>query len=189
MELVFANMRILVAYYSETGNTKKVAEAIHGAALINEDAELRRIQDVSPEDLGKFNLLILGSPCHDADLARPFKQFLDSLPHNPPFKFAGFFTHATFTPEQRERRKELFAEWAGKCGPTFVQTCQEKGITFLGYFHCMGAASAPIEAFIHRTIITDEAEWEEYLPELRSHPNSTDLENAKTFTTDIISKI
>jgi flavodoxin len=181
-------MKILVAYYSETGNTRKVAEAISEQASINHDATLKKTQDVSPDELKDYDLLFLGSTCHDADLARPFKRFLDTLPQNSRFKLAGFFTHATYTPNHTTRRKELFVQWAGKCAPTFEQLCQEKEIKFLGYFHCMGAPSKPIEAFIHREIIPSDKEWKEYLPEVKTHPNSQDLEDAKHFALKVISK-
>ncbi len=182
-------MKILIAYYSETRNTQKIAEAIHKAVSADNEVKLSKIQDVSSDELISYDVLFLGSSCHDADLARPFIRFLDNLPHHPKFKIAGFFTHATFTPDHTARRKELFAQWAGKCVPTFERKCQEKRIRFLGYFHCMGAPSAPIEAFIHREIIVSDDEWAEYLSEVRTHPNSKDLENAALFANNIISKL
>jgi flavodoxin len=182
-------MKILVAYYSETGNTKQVAQAMYGAASTDHEVTMSRIKEVKVDELTDYDLLILGSCCHDADLARPFKYFLDILPQNPPFKLAGFFTHATFTPEHTKRRKQLFARWAGRCGPTFEHMCQEKKIDFLGYFHCMGAASEPIEAFIRREIITSDEEWKEYQPDLITHPNSKDLDDAKRFIFQTIEKL
>ena len=53
----------------------------------------------------------------------------------------------------------------------------------------MGKASPDIEAFIKREIITDEVEWEKYLPELRSHPDITDIKNAKDFALEILGKL
>ena len=181
-------MKILVAYYSETGNTQKIAEAIHEAASANASVELSKIQDVSADSLSNYDVLFLGSCCHDSDLARPFKRFLEDLPQNPGFKLAGFFTHATFTPDQTSRREELFKQWAGRCGPTFERVCHEKEIAFLGYFHCMGAPSKPIEVFIRREIITSDEEWKDYLPEVLAHPNLQDFKNAQEFVQRIISE-
>jgi len=56
---------------------------------------------------------------------------------------------------------------------------QEKQIAFLGYFHCQGAPSPPIETFIHNTIVTDKEEWESYIREVREHPNKADLQHAR----------
>ena len=182
-------MKVLVAYYSETGNTQKVAEAIHEQASKNHDTTLKKINDVLIDELKDYDLLFVGSTCHDADLARPCKRFLDKLPNRPQFKLAGFFTHATYMPDHTPRRKELFVKWAGKCRPTFEKLSQEKSIQFLGYFHCMGAPSKPIEAFIHREIIVSDEEWSEYLPEVKAHPNSQDLKNAQRFALEVISQL
>ena len=38
-------MKVLVAYMSQTGNTKKVAEAIYGA--IPQPKEIKRVEDVT----------------------------------------------------------------------------------------------------------------------------------------------
>ena len=53
----------------------------------------------------------------------------------------------------------------------------------------MGKASPPIEHFIHQEIVTDEDEWNEYLPELHKHPTPEDMENAKKFAKKMITKL
>ena len=58
---------------------------------------------------------------------------------------------------------------------------QSQQIQFLSYFHCQGAPSAPIEAFIHNTIITDEDEWAAYVADARTHPDAGDLARARAF--------
>lgn len=181
-------MKILIAYYSETGNTKQVAKAIYEEASRGHDVELAKLQDVSVDALSNFQLVFLGVPCHDADLAKPLKRFLVTLPENPDFILAGFFTHAVYMPEETTRKKELYKKWAGKCVPSFESVCQKKSIKFLGYFHCCGSPSPPIETFIHHVIITSDEEWKEYLPEIRNHPSSEDLKNARDFARTIIRK-
>ena len=179
-------MKILIAYYSETGNTKQVAEAIYEEASRDHDVELVELQDVSIDALSNSQLVFLGTPCHDADLAKSLKRFLAILPENPDFILAGFFTHAVYMPEETSRRKELYEKWAGKCVSSFERVCQEKSIKLLGYFHCCGSPSPPIETFIHQVIITSAEEWKEYLSEIRKHPNFEDLQNAKDFARTII---
>ena len=181
-------MKILVAYFSATGNTKKIAKAIHDEASLNHEVVLHQIGDVALTEINGYDVVILGAACHDSDLARPLKNFLSKLPQNPSFKLAGFFTHATYMPGGSARKTELFNKWAGKCGASFETTCQEKGIHFLGYFHCMGVPSKPIEEFIHREIIVSEDEWKTYLPEVKTHPNAEDLLKARKFVNDVIAK-
>ena len=181
-------MNVLVAYYSETGNTKKIAEAISEEVSSHHDVILERVRKLKITQLDAFDLVILGAACHDADLARPLKKLLAELPRNPAFKLAGFFTHATYMPGDSERNTTLFEKWAGKCGPSFETISQEKDIQFLGYFHCMGVPSKPIEWFIHQEIIVSDDEWQEYLPEVRTHPNAEDILNAKKFVKEVLAK-
>jgi len=181
-------MRALIAYFSQTGNTRLIAETIHSALSSKIQADIRTVRSVSSDALDTYDLLFVGAPCHDSDIVPAVKGFLDGLPVSPSFKLAGFFTHATNMPDT-ERNKALYAQWAGRCVPSFESPCKSKNIEYLGTFHCQGKASEPIENFIHQQIITDEEEWNEYLPDLRTHPTETDIENAKRFAEIILDKL
>jgi len=182
-------MNILIAYFSQTGNTAKVARAIYEAVSSRgHEVTLREIGEVTAESLNDYDLVYLGSTCHDTDLAKPAKRLLERISKQPPFKLAGFCTHATRMPEEDERARELYERWAGTCIRTFQRVSEEKQIAFLGYFHCQGAPSPPIEVFIHDTIVTDEAEWEMYIAEVRAHPNQEDVEEAGEFARQVLDK-
>ena len=182
-------MKILVTYYSQTGQTKKIAKVIHEAVAEKHESTLKKLSKVSVDNLNDYDLVFAGAPCHHSDLAAKLKKFLSSIPPNPSFKLAGFFTHACLPPENSEEDKLLFERWVGKCAPTFEQVVQEKNISFLGYFRCMGAASKMIEIFIRREIITDKNKWEEYLPDLRASPKAEDLANARAFALNVLQQI
>ncbi|MFX1318058.1 MAG: flavodoxin family protein [Promethearchaeota archaeon] len=179
-------MKILIAYYSETGNTAQVAQAMYEALSKDHDVVLMTVQEVSFDLLLGFELVFLGAAVHDSDLAKPLKRLLEVLPMNPSFKLAGFSTHAVYEPDGSSHKDALYEQWAGRCLPSFKVACREKSIQFLGYFHCQGVPSEPIERFIHREIITSKEEWNEYLPELRKHPTPEDLQNAKDFARKMI---
>ena len=150
-------MNILIAYFSQTGNTAKVAHAIREAVSSQDHrVRLQEIGEITSDTLTAYGLVFLGSACHDSDLAKPVKRILKEIASSPPFKLAGFVTHAAYTPEGGEREQEVYEEWASRCALSFHQASQEKQIEFLGYFHCQGAPSPPIEAFIRNTIVTDE---------------------------------
>ena len=53
-------MKILVAYMSSTGNTKKVADALYGE--IDCEKEIKPISEVN--DIGGWDLVFLGFPVH-----------------------------------------------------------------------------------------------------------------------------
>ena len=181
-------MKALVVYFSQTGNTQMIAEAIHETIATQGEADISTVRKVKPDTLNDYDLLVVGAPCHDSDLALPVKGFLEKLPESPSFKLAGFFTHATYTSDENGKIG-FYNEWAGRCIPSFENACKNKDIEFLGCFSCQGKASPPIEAFIRQEIIHDDDEWNKYLPELRTHPNSSDIENAKKFAQQIIGKL
>jgi flavodoxin I len=180
-------LNVLIAYFTQTGNTEKIAAAIHQAVLARgHEADLKSVADITAESLTAYDLVFVGSACHDADLAKPVKRVLEEIDPRPSFQLAGFTTHATHTPEGGERQQVLHQDWAGKCVESFGRLEQEKGIDFLGYFSCQGKPSPPIEAFIHRTIVTNEEEWTAYLAEVRRHPNEDDFRKAAEFAREIL---
>ena len=182
-------MRILVAHFTQTGNTAQVARAIYDAVSARgHTVDLRETQEVTAESLNGYDLVYLGSACHDSDLAKPVKRLLGEVDESPPFKLAGFVTHATQMPEDGERARELHERWAGECVRTFRRVSEEKQIPFLGYFHCQGAPSPPIEAFIHSTIVTDPDEWEAYIAQVRAHPDAEDLEKAGEYARQVLDR-
>ena len=180
-------MKVLVAYYSQTGNTKQIAEVIHSEVLSHgHEADLKPLAALTPESLHGYDLVFLGSACHSSDLAMPVKAMLEAITPSPHFRLAGFVTHSTYTPEGSGRRRELYEAWAGKCETSFERASQEKGIAWCGYFGCQGAPSAQIEVFIHQTILTDAAEWEAYIADARTHPDEEDIEKARAFARRVL---
>jgi flavodoxin len=176
-------MKVLVVYYSETSNTKRVAESISEEASRGHETGLKRLEEVNVEDLDGYDFIFFGSTCHDSDLAKPMIRFLEAIPPNPGFSMAGFYTHSSYKRDDRrfERAEEVFDEWAAKGLQTFERVSREKGIDYRGHFNCMGAPNPGIEAFIKSAIIHDEDEWARYIEEVRKHPDSEDLEDAKSF--------
>jgi len=179
-------MKVLIVYYSQTGNTKKIAEAIYEITSQSHDTQLKNLKEVKVDDLNNYDLVFLGSACHSADLAPPVLKFLEKTPTSPDFKLAGFFTHSVTPPEGSEINKVFYEKWAGKCIKAFEKTKTEKEVDFKGYFRCRGAPSPAIEEFIHKSIITDENEFQEYVEEAKKHPDKTDIEDAKKFAQEIL---
>lgn len=180
-------MRVLITYFSVTGNTEIIAkgmfDALNGLAG---EVKLNPINTQDPGDVADFDLVFIGSACHDADLAKPVKEFLDGIPSFDPIKIAGFATHATKLSQGGKRNKELYERWAGRCEGSFVQACQDKDIEFLGYYHCQGKPSPEIAEFIHQEIVTDEEEWKEYIEEVIKHPDGADIQNAKDYALQVL---
>lgn len=108
-------MKILIAYFTQTGNTEKIARAIYEEVLSQgHEVHLMSIADIASDSFNSYGLVFLGSACHDADLAKPVKRILEAIAKSPSFKMAGFATHATVTPKGGERERELYEKWAGR---------------------------------------------------------------------------
>ena len=180
-------MKVLVAYYSETGNTEKIAKAIYEEVSREHEAHLMRVKDISAETLNSYDLVFLGSACHSSDLAAPVKKLWKGLQESPKFKLAGFFTHSVWTPEQNERGQAIFDRWASKCMDSFESISKEKRIDFKGYYHCQGSPNPGIQKFIRSEIIRSHDEWKAYIQEARKHPSQEDLEKAADFARKIMS--
>ena len=70
-------MNILVAYYSQTGNTRKVAEAIFAGIRHNQKI-LLPIDQV--DDPGKYDLIFCGFPVQHHSIPATVTHFLKSIP-------------------------------------------------------------------------------------------------------------
>ena len=181
-------MKVLVTYFSKTGNTKMIAEAIHKITSQSNESTLKDFKKLKVQELNDYDLIFLGSACHHSNLAPPVLKFLKKIPQSSDFKLAGFVTHSTYSPEKSERHAKLFEEWAGKCERTFENLQNETKIDFRGFYRCMGKPSRLIEAFIHKKIITEDEEWAEYIVEVDKHPNETDVKKAKEFAQEILNE-
>lgn len=71
--------RILIAYDSRRGRTEQMALAVAGGARSVEGAqvEVRRVGDVTKEELLACDGLAVGSPVHTGMVSVPVKQFFD----------------------------------------------------------------------------------------------------------------
>ena len=68
----------MVAYYSRTGNTEKIAEYIgEGIRITGNSAELKKISEIKSEkDLEGYDGFVFGCPTYHRDLTAGMKTFL-----------------------------------------------------------------------------------------------------------------
>jgi len=71
-------MKVLVIYYSQSGNTKSMAEIVaDGARAEGVEVELKDVQEVKAEKLLKADGIIIGSPTYYGSMAYQIKQLFD----------------------------------------------------------------------------------------------------------------
>jgi NAD(P)H dehydrogenase (quinone) len=73
---------VLIAYYSQSGSTKQMAEAVAEGAKSVEGVEviLRSIEEVQSWELLHASAIILGSPVYNANVAPAMQEFVNSWP-------------------------------------------------------------------------------------------------------------
>ena len=170
-------MKVLVAYYSMSGNTEKLAKAIHDEASKSNESHLKKVDEVEPKWLNQHDVLFVGSPTHGGELSAPVKKFLTEIPKSPKFKVAAFITHSS--PDRADYEK---------CFKAFEAFGKEKGFTLLGCCDCQGRLAPEIQPYVKEARQASDAEFAEMMKSLDKRPNATDLRNARKFAREILSK-
>jgi len=70
--------RLLIAYYTGTGNTKRMAEAIgKGAEGLGVKVEVKRVEECRLDDLAEADGIVIGSPTYFSNVAWQVKKLID----------------------------------------------------------------------------------------------------------------
>lgn len=79
---LMAQPTVLISYYSKTGNTQAMAEAVaRGAARVEGvNVVLKTTEETTHEDLLNAGAIILGSPVYNANVAPQVQEFISSWP-------------------------------------------------------------------------------------------------------------
>ena len=57
-------MNVLVTYFSQSGNTEKIAKAICEEAAQANTADLKKLEDITPDEAAGYDFIFIGSPLH-----------------------------------------------------------------------------------------------------------------------------
>ena len=153
--------KALVAYYTETGNTLKIAESIYEA--LPGEKDIKALAEI--KSLDAYDLVFVGFPIHSHNIPKKVQDFLKKVPKN--MKIALFSTHGALTGSQLSR--EALESAAGLAS----------GANLLGTFTCRGRVPySVLEGLESRP---EHRAWAEMAASARSHPNATDLQEAKVF--------
>jgi NAD(P)H dehydrogenase (quinone) len=71
--------KILIIYYSSTGNTEKMAKLVEEGVKQEEGlaVETKKVEEVNAEELLEADGIIIGSPTYYGSMAAPIKELLD----------------------------------------------------------------------------------------------------------------
>ena len=161
-------MKVLIAYMSQTGNTKKVAEAIYDA--IPQPKDIKRVKDVT--SLEGYDLSFLGFPIHGSGPDKQAKTFLETQVKDR--AIALFITH--MAPEEAPPLQG----WIQKFKDAAV------GANIIGIFDCQGQASRLIKTVVR---INPNPQVRASVRASQGQPDAARLERARTFANEIMNSL
>ena len=153
-------MKSIVLYYSATGNTRKIAKAIHqGMKQSLEDCDIATIKEVAPRDLVKYDLIGLGGPIWGGREPANVQIYLRNLPDLKGKLAFPFCNHGSYP--------DGFMYWV-------VPALQKKGLTIIGYNDWYGGChQLPYILTVHPC---------------DGHPDEVDLQEAEDFGREIVKR-
>jgi len=150
-------MKVVVIYSSQTGNTEKIAYAIHtGVKQITGHCDIFRMKESNPRRLYEYDLIGVGAPTHGGKEPAWVDAFIKNM------RFVGgkhcfaFSTHAT-----------LPANFMA----SIIPKLKEKGLILIDYGDWYGDGHAQHHAYPWYT---------------HGHPDEIDLEEAEAFGREVV---
>jgi flavodoxin len=162
-------MKALVTYYSQTGNTEKLAHAIYDA--IHFEKELLPIKEVKSSH--GYDIIFIGFPVQAHSVPAAIHSFFKNLPDKQPIAF--FCTHGSIRgghlPKQAIEHAMSLASRA----------------KVLGTFGVRGRVNPRVIDALMKSL--EHQAWAEEAQGAIDHPNDADLADGKTFARHILAKI
>ena len=160
-------MRVLVTFYTQTGNTEKIAKTIY--QTIGAQKEMLSVNEVKNPD--GYDIIFCGFPVHAHSVPLPVQNFIKSIP--PGKKLALFITHGSLR--------------GGELATTAIEHAVSLAskLTVLGTFGCRGKVDQKvIEALLKKP---EHRAWAETAKSAANHPDESDLEDARQFAKKVTS--
>jgi flavodoxin len=160
-------MNVLVAYHSETGNTRKIAEAVFAALHVTQK---KLLPIVEATDLTAYDLIFCGFPVQHHSVPAKAVHFLRRIP--PGKKIALFATHGSL----RGGEKALSAFYAA------LNALQ--GQTVIGTFGCRGQVKPQlIDEWMESP---QHLAWAREAQSANGHPDAADVADAREFAATML---
>lgn len=145
-------MKSIIVYFSQTGCTKKIAQAIRvGMLQVMEQCDIAALKEVNPHDLIGYDLIGLGSPIWFGKDPANVHGFIDGMPSLKGKHSFPFFTHGA-----------LPSGFMQSVVPALIG----KGLTVIGFNDWYGSVILP---HLPKPYFTD------------GHPDEIDLKQAEDF--------
>ena len=161
-------MKVVVAYMSQSGNTRRVADAIF--AEISAEKQMLTLDGI--QDLGDCDLAFVGFPMQGFGAPAAAKDFLQRCCVGR--RIALFVTHAS-----PEGEYGALLDWLGNCRQAAA------GATLLGMFDCQGALAPAVKQAMLRMDDPNLRRWAE-MDKSQGQPDDSRLARARAFAREIM---
>ena len=152
-------MNTLVIYFSQTGNTLKIARCIHdGISASEAKCEIKPMAEVNSRILTDYDLVGIGAPVFYYKEPFNVRDFIKSLPQLDNQHWFVFCTHGNVI---------------GNFFPSMAEKLKHKGAVLIGCHNCYANITVP---FYPKPSYTS------------GHPDDHDFEQAITFGRDMVRK-
>jgi flavodoxin len=158
--------KTLVTYFSHTGNTRLVAEAI--AEALGGEAMAKPMAEAG--DLAPYHLIFAGFPVQTHSVPYPAEVFLKSIPDGK--NVALFSTHGSVAGSNLSREALEYAS---------VLVAKTH---LLGTFSCRGKVSTKALEVLMQS--PEHEAWADMAVSAATHPDKSDLEDAQAFARWIV---
>ncbi len=164
-------MKTLVTYFSQSGNTQKIAEAIYEKL----DAQKTLSTLNEPENLSEYDFVFIGFPIHKNGVPEKVTEFIRTSLNGK--KTALFITHA-MQPDSKTIQIIL-----DRCKNT------ASNAKIIGLFHCQGELS---EQIANVMLKNDDPKLQNFARMRQmtiGHPNGSEINDAKSFSVTVVNKL
>ncbi len=161
-------MKALVTYYSESGNTEKLAKAIFDGM----NAPGKEMASIGEANADEADVIFIGFPVHASSVPAKVENFIKGLPEGK--KVAFFVTHGSLR--------------GGQLAITALYHALSLAVklTVLGTFGCRGQVKPElIEALLQKP---EHRGWAMEAQSAAGHPDNADFEDGKEFADLMIGK-
>ena len=172
-------LKILITFFSNTGNTEKVANSLKDG-LTDHDVDMIPVKDVEPKTLNSYDIVFLGSGVYASRIDKSVLTLVKKAVPDLPAKLAYFCTHASLKLYQEPFKR-------------INNIAKEHNCEIIGKFDCVGEnLGIPLETQLGMLEKLPEDQKEKAIKDMekmKGRPNEMDLENAKNFATSLIKNL
>ena len=172
-------LKILITFFSNTGNTEKVANSMKDG-LTDYDVDLTPANDVDPTTLSSYDIVFLGSGVYASRIDNSILTMIKKAVPELPAKFVYFCTHASLKLYQEPFKR-------------ITDVIKKHNCDIIAEFDCVGEnLGIPLEtqlAMLERLPEDQREEAKKDREKIKGRPNEKDLENAKNFAISLVKNL